>query len=96
MGINQRTVIRLTRSDSPPRYVRPATGSQLDPLEPVLRELVAQWPQIKAPRATEILRQEHGYAGSVDVVKRRLRQLRPALPLIGLSGRGRQVAVRDT
>jgi transposase len=53
------------------------SGSELDPLEPVLRELLQQWPQLKAPRATEVLRDEHGYTGSVDVVKRRLRQLRP-------------------
>jgi hypothetical protein len=29
---------------------------RLDPLEPVLRQLVGDWPQIKAPRATDILR----------------------------------------
>ena len=38
--------------------------------------MLEEWPTIKAPRMTEILR-EHGYAGSVDVVKRRLRELRP-------------------
>lgn len=32
---------------------------------------------VKAPRATELLREEYGYEGSVDVVKRRLRELRP-------------------
>ena len=41
-------------------------------------ELVEEWPQIKAPRATEVLR-ECGYTGSVDVVRRRLRELRPAV-----------------
>jgi transposase len=78
LGINRRTAARLVASEAPPRYERVPSGSKLDPLEPVLRELVRQWPQIKAPRATEILRDEHGYTGSVDVVKRRLRQLRPA------------------
>jgi transposase len=43
----------------------------------VLRRLLEEWPQIKAPRATELLREEYGYEGSVDVVKRRLRELRP-------------------
>jgi hypothetical protein len=42
----------------------------------VLRRLLEEWPQIKAPRATEVLR-EYGYAGSVDVV-RRLHELGPA------------------
>jgi hypothetical protein len=41
----------------------------------VLRRLLEEWPQIKAPRATEVLC-EYGYGGSVDVVRRRLRELR--------------------
>ena len=51
-------------------------GSKLDPFEAALRRLLEEWPQIKAPRANEVLR-EHGYDGSVDLVKRRLRELRP-------------------
>jgi len=77
LGINRRTVARLARSEEPPRYRRAPTGSRLDPFEPVLRRLLEEWPQIKAPRATELLRDECGYAGSVDLVKRRLRELRP-------------------
>ena len=49
----------------------------LDPLEPVLRRLLEEWPQIKAPRVTEILRDDYGYAGSVDLVRKRLAALRP-------------------
>jgi transposase len=49
----------------------------LDPLEPVIRRLLLEWPEIKAPRVTEILREDYGYAGSVDLVKRRLARLRP-------------------
>jgi transposase len=41
-----------------------------------LRRVLEEWPQIKATRMTEFLR-EHGYDGSVDVVKPRLRELRP-------------------
>jgi hypothetical protein len=46
----------------------------------------------RGPRATELLRDEYDYAGSVDVVKRRLRELRlvsvrPARPPD--TGRGR-------
>ena len=78
LGINRRTVARLLGSEEPPRYRRAPAGSQLDPLEPALRQLVEEWPQIKAPRVTELLRAEYGYSGSVDVVKRRLRELRPA------------------
>ena len=77
LGINRRTVRRLAESEEPPRYRREPAGSKLDPFEPVLRRLLEEWPQLKAPRATELLREEYGYDGSVDLVKRRLRELRP-------------------
>lgn len=48
----------------------------LDPLDPVLRKLVADFEAIKAPRVTELLREDYGYTGSVDLVRRRLAELR--------------------
>ena len=36
-----------------------------------------EWPQIKAPRLTEILRDDYGYTGSLRLVQERLRELRP-------------------
>jgi transposase len=78
LGMNRRTVARLARSEEPPRYRRAPTGSQLDPLEPVLRRLLAEWPAIKAPRLTEILREEYGYPGSVRLVQEHLQRLRPS------------------
>jgi transposase len=78
LGINRRTVARLAGAEEPPRYRRELAGSMLDPLEPVLRRLLAEWPEIKAPRVTEILREDYGYAGSVDLVKKRLAKLRPS------------------
>jgi len=78
LGINRRTVARLVASEGPPRYRRTPTGSQLDPLEPVLRRLLEEWPQIKAPRLTEVLRDEYGYGGSVRLVQARLQRLRPS------------------
>src|SRR5206468_2088484 len=50
----------------------------LDSLEPVLRRLVEEWPQIKAPRVAEILRLEHGFGGSERLVREHLRRLRPS------------------
>jgi transposase len=76
LGINRRTVARLARSGEPPRYRRTPAGSQLDSLEPVLRRLLEEWPRIKAPRLTEILRDGYGYAGSVRLVQARLQRLR--------------------
>lgn len=77
LGINRRTVARMLAAEEPPRYRRTSAGSQLDPLEPALRRLLAEWPQIKAPRLTEILRDEYGYMGSLRLVQERLRELRP-------------------
>src|SRR6266705_2636335 len=78
VGVNRRTVARLARSYEPPHYRRAPTGSQLDPLEPVLRRLLEEWPQIKAPRLTEILRDDYGYTGSVRLVQEHLQRLRPS------------------
>jgi transposase len=77
LGINRRTVKRLLDSDEPPVYRRAPAGSKVDEFETVIRKTLEDWPDIKAPRMTDILRDEHGYAGSVDVVKRKLRELRP-------------------
>jgi transposase len=78
LGINRRTVRRLVEADEPPRYERPPTGSVLDPLMPVIRRLVEECPEIKAPRVTETLRDDFGYAGSVDLARKRMAALRPA------------------
>ncbi len=78
LGINRRTVDRLVAAPEPPRYRRAPRGSMLDPFEPVLRRLLEEWPEIKAPRVTEILRADYGYEGSVDLVKKRLARMRPS------------------
>jgi transposase len=77
LGINRRTVKRLLDADEPPRYRRAPAGSMLDPLEPVIRRLMSEWPQIKAPRVAEVLRDDYGYCGSVDLVRKRMATLRP-------------------
>ena len=77
LGISRNTVERLLSASEPPRYSRAPAGSMLDPLEGVLRRLVEEWPEIKAPRVTEILREDCGYTGSVDLVRKRLATLRP-------------------
>jgi transposase len=77
LGINRRTVKRLIDADAPPRYSRAPSGSILDPLEPVIRELIEQCADIKAPRVTETLRDDYGYTGSVDLVRKRMAALRP-------------------
>jgi transposase len=77
LGVNRRTVKRLAEASEPPGYERASAGSMLDPLEPVIRRLLADWPAIKAPRVTEVLRVDYGYGGSVDLVRKRMAALRP-------------------
>lgn len=77
LGIHRRTVARALAADDPPRYVRAPAGSQLDPLMGVIEQVLREWPEIKAPRLTELLRTEHDYQGSVDLVRRKLSSLRP-------------------
>ena len=77
LGMNRRTVKRLADAPEPPRYQRRPAGSMLDPLDGVLRQLIAEVEDIKAPRVTELLREEYGYSGSVDLVRKRLAELRP-------------------
>ena len=77
LGISRNTVDKLIDAEEPPRYRRVPAGSMLDPLEGVLRRLLKEWPEIRAPRVTEILREDYGYVGSVDLVRRRLATLRP-------------------
>jgi transposase len=78
LGISRNTVRALAEADEPPRYSRAPAGSMLDPLEGVLRRLLEGWPGIRAPRVTEILREDYGFTGSVDLVRKRLATLRPA------------------
>ena len=77
LGISRNTVRRLVKAEEPPRYRRTPAGSMLDPLEPVLRRLLEEWPEIRAPRVTEILREDYGYTGSADLVRKRLAVMRP-------------------
>ena len=50
--------------------------SIIDPFEPILRELLAKYPNITVERAVQEL-QARGFTGKYTVVHRRLRLLRP-------------------
>jgi hypothetical protein len=78
-------------------YRRAPQGSKPDAFEPVLRPVLAEWPAIKAPRMAQVLRDDYGYDGSVDLVKRRLHELRrpPARPAQRTSYRPGQVLGLD-
>lgn len=67
----------MAESSEPPGYHREPAGSILDPLDSVIRKLIKDWPEIKAPRVTELLRDDYGYPGSVDLVRKRMARIRP-------------------
>ena len=67
LGINRRTVKRLLSRTAAALRARGA-GLEVRPLEPVIRATLEEWPDVRAPRMTDILRDEHGYEGSVDLV----------------------------
>ena len=57
---------------------RPRTrGSIIDPFEPILKELLAKYPNLTVERALQELR-ARGFTGRYTVVRERLRLLRPA------------------
>ena len=53
-----------------------AAASIIDPFEPILKELLAKYPNLTAERALQELR-GRGFSGGYTVVHRRLRLLRP-------------------
>jgi transposase len=61
---------------APPLPPRRRRGSLVDAYEPLLKELLAQYPNLTGQRALEELR-GRGFTGQYTVVRQRLKQLRP-------------------
>lgn len=80
LALNRRTVAKMLSIDGPPHPAPKPRGSQLDPLMGAIRSALARRPEIRATALTEQLRATHGYSGSVDLVRRRVAQLRSADP----------------
>jgi transposase len=80
LGIDRRTVARMALAQEPPREAPNRRGSRLDPLMGPIGAALTEQPGMKAPELTERLRSEQGYEGSVDLVRRRLAELRATDP----------------
>jgi transposase len=82
LGISRRAVVRVLarlRAQREGRATTPRPGprhSIVDPFEPVLKELLAQYPNLTIERALQELRQR-GFPGGYTVVRQRVRLLRP-------------------
>src|SRR5690348_8082934 len=73
LGLARNTVRSAVRSAQPPRYVRAGTGSIVDEVEPRIRELLKEFPQMPAT----VIAERIGWDRSMTVLKDRVRLLRP-------------------
>ena len=81
VGVDRKTVRKyIAHGMEPPAYgPRPAKARAIDGFLPYLRERLEAFPTLTASRLRRELR-ERGFGGSYTVVKRAVRELRPARP----------------
>lgn len=73
LGVARNTVRAALSSDQPPKYRRAPRGSIVDPYEPQIRALLAQWPRMPGPVIAERIR----WPPSMPPLRKRLAQIRP-------------------
>jgi transposase len=73
LGLARNTVRSAVRSVQPPRYVRAGSGSIVDEVEPRIRDLLRDFPQMPAT----VIAERIGWDRSLTVFKERVRLLRP-------------------
>jgi transposase len=74
LGISRNTVRRAIAGDAPPKYQRAPKGSIVDAVEPQIRQLLEQWPEMPAA----VIAERIGWDRGLTVLKERVRGLRPA------------------
>ncbi|MEV4105971.1 IS21 family transposase [Nonomuraea sp. NPDC049649] len=73
LGIARNTVRRALAAEEPPKYQRPGKKSIVDAVEPQIRQLLRQWPDMPAT----VIAERIGWQRSMTVLKDRIRQIRP-------------------
>jgi transposase len=73
LGLARNTVRNAVRSVQPPRYVRVGSGSVVDGVEPRIRDLLKEFPEMPAT----VIAERIGWDRSLTVLKERVRVLRP-------------------
>lgn len=73
LGISRGAVARALTAAGPPKYEREPAGSAVDPFEPAIRVLLAQFPSMPASAIAERV----GWTRSSSVLRARVAQLRP-------------------
>jgi transposase len=77
LGISRNTVKRALASHEPPRYVRVPAGSVVDAVEPQIRSLLAEFPEMP----TAVIMERVGWERGKTVFFERVAQLRPLFRL---------------
>lgn len=73
LGISRNTVRAALRSDRPPEYQRPASGSLVDRFEPQIRALLAEFPRMPST----VIAERVGWQHSSSIFRARVSELRP-------------------
>jgi transposase len=73
LGIGRSTVERALASDRPPKYERPAVPTSFTPFEPVVRQMLAEHPDMPAT----VIAERVGWTGSITWFRDNVRRLRP-------------------
>ncbi|GAA2437060.1 IS21-like element ISMbo1 family transposase [Actinomadura vinacea] len=73
LGISKNTVKRALAADEPPKYRRVSKGSIVDAVEPQIRALLEEFPDMPAT----VIAERIGWDRSMTVLKDRVRLLRP-------------------
>jgi transposase len=73
LGVARNTVRSALRSNEPPRYERRAKGSVVDAVEPEIRALLAEFPEMPAT----VIAERIGWGRSIRVLRERVAELRP-------------------
>lgn len=73
MGISKNTVKRALAAEEPPKYRREGRGSIVDAVEPQIRALLEEFPDMPAT----VIAERIGWVNSLTVLKDRVRVLRP-------------------
>lgn len=73
LGVARNTVRSALRSDSPPKYERTPQGSIVDAVEPDIRRLLADFPDMPAT----VIAERVGWTRGMTVLRDRIAELRP-------------------
>jgi transposase len=73
LGLSRNTVRNAVRSVQPPKYTRAPKGSIVDGVEPRIRALLKEFPDMPAT----VIAERIGWDRSITVLKDRVRELRP-------------------